>query len=489
MPAEPDTYHSAINSLLAEKMEIGFKHQRQAFLAEGNVRYRTRLNRLERAMTILIDRRDDFVEALNSDFGSRSPHQSLLTDIVASLEPFKFAKAHLRRWMQPEKRKVSMPLGMMGTEAWVIPQPMGVVGLVSPWNFPVQLTFAPLAGILAAGNRVMIKPSQHVPATSELLKEVFTEYYDSSEVLVITGDVEASRIFTSLPFDHLIYTGNAYAAKEIIRRSADNLTRLTLGLGGKSPVVIGRGGPLWQPARRIMMGKLINAGQACLAPDYLLLPRGKVEEFIECAEVAIAKMFPTLLDNSDYSSIISERHYLRLQSHLEDARTKGGTVVTVNPEKEDFVGQKHYKMPPSFVIDPHETMNVMKGEIFGPILPIKEYDSLDEAILYINSHARPLAIYYFGNDQREEDELLDRTVSGTLVFNDVGSQIAQEDLPFGGVGGSGQGCYRGKEGFLNFSHRKSVFRQSKMDVAKRNGIVPPWNNSKFAYLIKRMLRR
>lgn len=485
----PATDNLAMNQVITEKIRLAFNHQRQSFLAEGEVSFRTRINRLDRAINILIDRHQDFFEALNDDFGYRSPYQSLLTDLGLSIESLKFAKSRLRQWMQPQKRKVTLTLGLFGAEASVIPQPVGVVGLISPWNFPVQLIFGPLAGILAAGNRVMIKPSEHAPATAELIKEVFIDNYDSSEVTVVTGNIEIARAFSTLPFDHLMYTGNGYSARQIIRQSADTFTKLTLGLGGKSPVIIGRGGPLWQPARRIMMGKLINAGQACLAPDYLLLPRGKVEEFIDAAQVAITKMFPTLLDNPDYTSIISERHYMRLQSHLDDAKNKGGTIFTVNPGKEDFLNQKHYKMPPSFVIDPHDSMNVMQGEIFGPILPIKEYDLLEEAIHYINQRDRPLAIYYFGRDQREERQILNRTVSGALVFNDVANHIAQEDLAFGGVGASGQGRYKGKDGFLNFSHLKSVFRQSKLDVAKMTGMEPPWSSSKFGHLMKRIIRR
>ena len=479
---------TTILGIVSAKADMILKQQRRSFLAEGEVTARVRIDRMSRAIGLLVDHQSKLVEAVNADFGHRSPHQTLLTDIAASIAPFKHAKYHLKRWMKRQKRNISLPLGLFGTKAWVEYQPVGVVGLISPWNFPIQLTFGPLASILAAGNRVMIKPSEYTPSTSELLKELIADIYDPNEVTVITGGAETGQIFSELPFDHLMFTGSGATGRNVMRAASERLVKVTLELGGKSPVIIGRGAPPWISTKRIMMGKLLNAGQVCLAPDYVLLPRGKAEEFIDTAQKTVASMFPTLLNNPDYTSIINEHHYQRLQYYLEDARYKGGTVIELNPANEDFSQQPHYKMPPTLVLNPHDAMDLMQNEIFGPILPIKQYDLLDEAIHYINKNDRPLAVYYFGNDTREENRVLSGTVSGGLVFNDVVAHVIQEDLPFGGVGPSGQGCYKGKDGFLNFSHQKAVFRQSSLDVAKLGGVVPPWP-PKLTRIIQRMIRR
>lgn len=479
---------TTILDIVTEKVNLVLNQQRRSFLAEGEVTARTRIDRINRAIGILVDHQDKLTEAVNADFGHRSPQQTLLTDIATSIAPFKHARYHLKRWMKRQRRNVDLPLGLFGTKAWVEYQPVGVVGLISPWNFPIQLTFGPLASILAAGNRVMIKPSEYTPATSELLKELIADIYDPNEVTVITGGAETGQIFSTLPFDHLMFTGSGVTGRSIMRTASERLVKVTLELGGKSPVIIGRGAPPWISTKRIMMSKLLNAGQVCLAPDYVLLPRGKVEEFVDTARKTVANMFPTLLNNPDYTSLINEHHHRRLQHYLEDARYKGGTVIELNPANEDFSQQPYHKMPPALVLDPHDAMDLMQNEIFGPILPIKQYDLLDEAIHYINKNDRPLAVYYFGNDTREEERVMSGTVSGGLVFNDAVVHATQEDLPFGGVGPSGQGCYKGRAGFLNFSHQKAVFRQSGLDVAEMAGVVPPWG-SKLMRLMHRMIKR
>lgn len=472
-----------------DSMALTLKRQRRSFLAEGEVKYKTRISRIERAINLVLSQQERLMEAMNSDFGHRSTHQSLITDIAASIGPLRFAKKHLRKWMKPEKRSVEMPLGLLGTKAWVEHQPLGVVGLISPWNFPVQLTFGPLAGILAAGNRVMIKPSEYTPATSDLMREILADVYDTNELTVVTGDAGIGQAFSSLPFDHLMFTGSGATARYVMYAAAEHLVPVTLELGGKSPVIIGRGVSLWLSAERIMLGKMLNAGQVCLAPDYVMLPRNQIEPFVDAARQSVHRMFPTLLDNPDYCSIINEHHYYRLQGYLEDARNKGATIIEINPADENFGQQPYYKMPPTLVLDVNDSMQIMQDEIFGPILPVKEYDLLEEAIGYVNDHARPLALYYFGMPGKEERQVLSQTTSGGVTLNDVIMHVSQEDLPFGGVGPSGMGAYKGRDGFRNFSHRKAIFRQSKLDVAKLAGITPPWDDSKFSFMIKRMVKR
>lgn len=476
-----------IYDIARRKMLVTLEHQRNRYLAEGAVKIKRRIHRIERAIRLLINNQDRLLEAMNADFGYRSSHQSLLTDIAASVTPLKFALAQLRKWVKPHVRSIDLTLALAGAKGWVEYQPLGVVGLISPWNFPVQLTFGPLASILAAGNRVMIKPSEYTPATSSLMQELIAETYDEDEVTVITGDAITGQIFSSLPFDHLMFTGSASAARQVMHSAADNLVPLTLELGGKSPVIIGRGAAAWTSASRIMFGKALNAGQICLAPDYVLLPHEKLDTFVELAQKVAQEMFPSLLNNPDYSSIINDHHYRRLQDYIEDARQKGANIIEINPAQEDFTKQPHNKMPITLITNTHDHMHVMRDEIFGPILPIKQYKELDDAIAYVNQRPRPLALYYFGTDKREEKEILKRTTSGGVVFNDVVTHFSQENLPFGGVGQSGMGAYKGRDGFENFSHKKAVFVQSKFHVMKKAGLLPPWG-TKSLYFIKRALR-
>ena len=471
-----------------EAMLAILDRQRSAQVADSPVPAQVRADRIDRAIGLLVDHADRFAEAMREDFGHRSVHQSMFTDIAGSIGPLKHARRHLAKWMQPEKRKAEMPFRLVGARARIEHQPLGVVGIISPWNFPVQLTFGPLAGVFAAGNRVMIKPSEFTPHTSELLRELFAGAYDETEVAVVTGGPAVGAAFSSLPLDHLLFTGATSVARHVMRAAAENLVPVTLELGGKSPVVIGRSADLQLTTDRLMMGKMLNAGQICLAPDYVMVPSERIDEFVESSRRSVARMFPTLLENPDYTSIINDRHHERLLGYIEDARAKGANLVELNPAGEDFRQQEHRKIPPTLILDPSDEMQVMQDEIFGPLLPVRKYESIDETIDYINEHDRPLGLYYFGRDGSEERQVLDRTTSGGVTVNDVIMHVAQEDLPFGGVGPSGMGSYHGVDGFRTFSHRKSVYSQAKLDLAKLAGIAPPWND-KFMKMLRGQIKR
>jgi coniferyl-aldehyde dehydrogenase len=458
-----------------EQMQAVLDRQRAAYLAEGVVSTATRADRIERAINVLKKQESRLVEAMSTDFGHRSEHQSLFTDIASSIGPLRHAQANIDKWRKPEKRKVGpFPLNILGAKARVEYQPLGVVGLISPWNFPVNLTFGPLGGILAAGNRCMIKPSEYTPATSEVMAEGIREEFSAEEIAVITGGPQTGGDFSGLAFDHLLFTGATSIAKHVMRAASENLVPVTLELGGKSPVVVGRSADIDKTADAIMAGKMMNAGQICLAPDYVFVPTERMRDFVASSERAVAKMFPTLLDNPDYTSVVNERHYERINGYLDDAREKGAEVVEINPANEDFRQQPHHKIPPTLVLNPTDDMAVMQEEIFGPVMPVKTYEQVDESIDFINHRDRPLGLYYFGEDGGEQERVLNHTTSGGVTVNDVIMHISQEDLPFGGVGPSGMGSYHGHDGFKTFSHAKAVFKQTKVNVAEMAGLRPPY---------------
>ncbi|MFM8353377.1 MAG: coniferyl aldehyde dehydrogenase [Gammaproteobacteria bacterium] len=466
---------TAMPEVSAEAMRERLAAQRAAWLAEGLPSAAVRKDRPARAIGLLKSHGDQLVEAMRADFGHRSVHQSMMTDIAGSIGPLRHAQQHLETWMRPEKRKVGpFPLNLLGARARVEFQPLGVVGVISPWNFPVNLTFSPLAGILAAGNRCMIKPSEFTPATSAVMAEIFPTAFDDNEIAVITGGAATGAAFAALPFDHLLFTGATSVARHVMRAASEHLVPVTLELGGKSPVVIGRSADLAQTAGAIMAGKTMNAGQICLAPDYVLVPEERVDDFVDAANRAVMRMYPTLLDNPDYTSVINQRHYDRLQGYLTEARARGTRVVEINPAGEDFRQQPHHKMPPTLVVDPDDDLALMQDEIFGPILPVKRYRDVGAAIDFINERPRPLGLYYFGRDGAEENTVLTRTTSGGVTVNDVVMHVAQEDLPFGGVGPSGMGSYHGLDGFRTFSHARAIFTQSRINVAELAGLRPPF---------------
>jgi coniferyl-aldehyde dehydrogenase len=447
------------------RMRDVLARQKQANIKDGPPSAAKRIEWLDKAIALIVDNQEAIAEALREDFGHRSVHASLFTDVAGSIGPLKHAKAHLKQWMKREKRKVTPAiLGLFGAKAYVEYQPKGVIGVISPWNFPFNLTFTPLAGIFAAGNRVMIKPSEYTPRSSELMARMFRSAYDETEVAVFAGGPEVGAAFSKLAFDHLLFTGATSIAYHVQRAAAENLVPTTLELGGKSPVIVSKTADMDLAAKRVMNGKTMNAGQICLAPDYMLVPKEKIGAFVSAATSAVSTMFPTLKDNPDYTSVINQRHYDRLMDYIDDAKAKGAEIVEINPAKEDFRQQPFHKIPPTLVLNPTDDMKIMKDEIFGPLLPVKSYDSVDEAISYVNDHPRPLGLYYFGSDSAEQEGVLTRTTSGGATVNDVIMHVAMEDLPFGGVGPSGMGAYHGIDGFRTFSHAKAVFTQAKSDI-------------------------
>ena len=467
----------------AQRMAEVLRRQKAMHIRDGAPTAAQRIERIDRAIAVLIKHEAAIVKALTEDFGSRAEAVSGITDIGASLGPMKHAKAHLQAWMKTEKRKTTPAiLGFLGAKAEIRYQPKGTIGIISPWNFPVNLTYAPLAGVLAAGNRAMIKPSEYTPATSEVMAQMFAEAFDEEEIAVFPGGPDVGQAFSDLPFDHLVFTGATSIARHVMKAAAANLVPVTLELGGKSPVILGKSADYATSAARIMAGKTMNAGQICLAPDYVMAPADQVASFVKEATGAVTAMFPTIKDNPDYTAVIAERHYERIKGYVEDARAKGAQIVEINPAGEDFSQQEHRKIPPTLILNPTDEMKVMQEEIFGPVLPVLTYKSVDEAIAYVNAHDRPLGLYYFGDDAAEEAKVLTNTTSGGVTVNDVIFHVAMEDLPFGGVGPSGMGSYHGVDGFREFSHRKSVYRQIKKDLAPMKALRPPYGAGVKAFL-------
>ncbi|MCP5432636.1 MAG: coniferyl aldehyde dehydrogenase [Alphaproteobacteria bacterium] len=445
---------------LAEALTL----QRRAQLREGPPDAATRIGRLTRAIAILVSHADAFAEALAADFGHRSRDQTMLTDIAGAIASLKYARAHLKAWMRPDRRAVEFPLGLLGARAEVRHEPKGVVGIISPWNFPVRLAFSPLAGALAAGNRVMIKPSELTPATSGLMARLVGEAFDRSEVAVCPGGPDVAAAFSRLPFDHLLFTGSTTVGRKVMSAAAENLVPVTLELGGKSPAILGRGADLARAASSIGLGKMLNAGQICLAPDYVLAPREAVRPFVAALGDAVAAMFPTLKDNPDYTSVIDARHHERLKGYVAEARARGREIVEINPGKEDFSQQPARKMPLTLILEPDDDLAVMREEIFGPVLPVKAYSTIEEAIAFVAARDRPLALYYFGPDAAEREQVLGHTASGGACVNETLLHESMDDLPFGGIGASGMGAYHGPEGFRTFSHARAVFHQARIDA-------------------------
>lgn len=458
-------------------MQSVLEKQRTAFTAALPEPLSVRRDRIDRAIALLIDTKDDFAKAVSADFGHRSTEQTLMTDIMPSVSAMKHAKKHFEAWSRGERRKPTFPLGLIGAKADVVYQPKGVVGVLAPWNFPIGMVMVPMAGILAAGNRAMIKPSEFTERVSEVFAEAVPKYFAEEEMAVFTGGVEVGTAFSKLAFDHMIFTGATSVGKHIMRAAADNLVPVTLELGGKSPTIIGRSADKTKAGQRVALGKMMNAGQICLAPDYLLVAKDQEIEMIEGVKAGVSALYPKLLHNDDYTSVVNGRNFDRLQGYLADARDKGAELIEVNPGSEDFSSSNGHKMPLTIVRNVTDDMKVMQDEIFGPILPVMTYSSIDEAIDYVNDHDRPLGLYYFGQDKAEEQKVLARTISGGATVNDVLFHNAMEDLPFGGIGPSGMGNYHGADGFKTFSHMRAVYRQPGMDVAGLAGFKPPYGKA------------
>ena len=469
-------------------MQSVLESQKKHFIKEGSPSIELRVDRLNRLKSLIMDNRYDLVDALNEDYGNRSKNTSIMTDAYSIIPDINNAIKNIKQWTSPKKRSSNFPFGLLGAKSYVRHEPLGTVGMISPWNFPVNLTFKPLAAIFAAGNQVMHKPSELTPLTASLIKELCDKAYDENEFATFLGGPEVGEAFTKLHFDHLLYTGSGNIGKHVMQSASQNLVPVTLELGGKSPVVIGKSADMKVSAKRIMFGKTLNAGQICLAPDYVIVHKDKKEEFISEAEIAIKDFYPTIKDNDDYSSIINERHFNRINSLIQDAKDKGAHINEINPSNEDFSQQQFYKIPPTIVTNTSDDMKIMNEEIFGPVLPVIEFDDLDDALSTINLKDRPLGLYYFGTDKSEESQIMNKTSSGGVTINNVVGHIQQKDLPFGGVGPSGMGRYQSYDGFKNFSNPRAFYKDVGFKFDKLfDGIRPPYTKS-IENLLKSLLK-
>jgi acyl-CoA reductase-like NAD-dependent aldehyde dehydrogenase len=459
------------------ELKASFEHQRASPEIPSLAARRDLLDRLER---LLRDNGESIAAAIAKDFGVRSRHETQLAELFPSLEAIRHARRHVARWMRPERR--STGLWFLPARSQVLYQPLGVVGIVVPWNYPLYLAIGPAVSALAAGNRVMVKMSESVPATGELLARLVAERFDPASLTVVNGGPEVARAFCALPFDHLLFTGSTAVGRQVMRAAAENLTPVTLELGGKSPAILGRDFPIAKAVERILFGKCLNAGQTCIAPDYVLVPEERIEEFVSEVRRSFPTLYPHLRENPDYTAIVNARQKARLEACLADAVAKGARWVELNPSGETLAGS--LKLAPGLLLGVNDTMDMMRQEIFGPFLPVVGYRDLGEAIAYVNARPRPLALYVFDHDGRAVDRVLAETVSGGACVNDTILHVAQDDLPFGGVGASGMGRYHGHEGFRTFSHAKAVFRQSRWNGVRL--FNPPYGK-RFEALAKLLL--
>ena len=462
-----------------DAMRAAFERQRAACLRDPHPSVAYRRAQLEHLAAAIKAARPEIEQAISTDFGHRAPQETALAEIFTLLEAIRYTARHLEHWAKPERRAVSF--WHRPGYARLYKQPLGVIGIIVPWNYPLYLAAGPLVSALAAGNRAMVKMSEFTPHFGALWARLVADRFPAEEISVINGGVEIAEAFTRLPFDHLLFTGSTRVGREVMRAAADNLTPVTLELGGKSPAIVCDDYPLALAARRILYGKCTNAGQTCVAPDYVLVPAAKVPAFIGAARETVTGFFPTLASD-DYTSIASERQYARLAAYLDDARAKGATLHPLHAEPSDPVTRK---LVPTALTDVTSAMQVMQDEIFGPILPIVPYGGLDEAIAFVNARPRPLALYAFSDDRATIDRLLSVTASGGVTVNDTMLHVAQDALPFGGVGASGMGVYHGREGFDAFSKLRGVYYQRRF-----NGLPwlqPPYGE-RFSRLIRLMLR-
>ena len=455
------------NQQQINQLDATFALQRAAFAANPMPSAEQRIQWLKSLSELLTEQQDALIAAISRDFSNRSADETLLAELMPSLHGIHYASRRIRKWMKPSRRSVG--LQFMPAAAKVVYQPLGVVGIIVPWNYPLFLAIGPLTGALAAGNRVMIKMSESTPATSQLVKDLLARVFPEDLVSVALGEAEVGMAFSKLPFDHLLFTGATSIGRHVMRAAAENLTPVTLELGGKSPAIVSADVPLEHAAERIAFGKTLNAGQTCVAPDYVLVPRDRVDGFVSAYRDVVQRFYPQLKDNPDYTAIINERQLQRLKGLLSDAESQGAKVINLYPEAQGR------RLPHAVLLDVNDQMSIMQDEIFGPLLPIVPYDTLEQAFAYINQRPRPLALYYFGYNKAEQQRVLEQTHSGGVCLNDTMLHVAQDDMPFGGVGPSGMGHYHGHEGFKTFSHAKGTFIKQRFNAARM--IYPPYGKA------------
>lgn len=463
-----------------ETLAQRFSALRAAYAREPVPVWSARAARLTTLRTMLREHRAALAQAIDADFGGRPRQETDLLELFPSLGGIGHALAHGKRWMR--RRRQWAGLWFLPARTALVPQPLGVVGIIVPWNYPLYLAVGPLTDALAAGNRVMIKLSEYTPRFGELFAELIARYFPPDQITVVNGDAEVAREFSALPFDHLLFTGSTAVGHHVMRAASEHLTPVTLELGGKSPAIIGPGARFSNAVERILAGKLLNAGQTCIAPDYVLIPRERQNEFVTEATRIAQRLYPRPADNPDFASIISPRHFSRLQGLHDDALSQGAMAHLLSA---DTPQADRRRLPPVIYTGVSDTMRLMQEEIFGPLLPLVPYDSLDEAIAYVNAHARPLALYVFDDDRHRVDQVLTQTVAGGVTVNDTLLHIAQDTLPFGGVGASGMGAYHGYDGFLAFTKMKPVFYQARFNGM---GLLSAPYGKRFAAMLRLLLR-
>ena len=465
-----NTATQASREVIVASLKATLDAQKSAWLADPMPDREQRIQDLKALAKLIGDHQDAIVQAISDDFGNRSSTETLFYEILVVLDGIKDTIKHLKKWMKPQKRKVQHSM-YPGAKNRLIPQPLGVIGVIVPWNFPANLTFAPLTSIFAAGNSAMVKLSDRSTHFARLLKRVIPDYFPETKLSVFEDTQQIGPDFSALPFDHLLFTGSGQTGRAVMRNAADNLTPVTLELGGKSPAVVGDDFSIQTAAERLMYWKLANAGQICTTVDYLFLPENKVDEFVEIAGNLVKQRFPDL-QSSDYTSIIDETSYQRLWATVEDARGKGATVINLAPGGEG--DGKLRKFPPHILLNVNEDMQIMQRETFGPLLPIMTYRNKEDVARYINSHDRPLALYPYTKNAELRDYLINNVMSGGVSVNNCLLHVGQHDMPFGGVGASGMGHYHGYEGFITFSKLRPVYYQGPIDALKM--FMPPYNN-------------
>jgi coniferyl-aldehyde dehydrogenase len=443
--------------------------QKSAFSKDPYLSAQTRIDDLVKLKAVIIEHQEALVQAMSKDFGCRSVDDSKIGDLMPTIMGINYAIKHIKKWMKPSKRHVSVLF--QPAKAFVMYQPLGVIGIITPWNYPIFLSLGPLTTALAAGNRAMIKMSEFTPATNDVIKSMLGKIFNNDKVAVINGGPDTAAHFSNQPFDHLIFTGSTRVGKIVMAAAAKNLTPVTLELGGKSPTIIDDEIDIKDAVSRFILGKTFNAGQTCVAPDYILCPAGRVDELKQTISKQFCKMYPSVANNKDYGGIINDAQLQRLSQWLSDAKAKGAILTTLGSDSEQECIAAG-KIPLTLVNNVNDDMLLMQEEIFGPLLPIVSYNDLDEAIAYVNERPRPLALYLCSHDANTQQKVLERTHAGGVCLNDAAMHVAQDDMPFGGIGPSGMGHYHGHEGFLTFSKAKSVFKKGKINTA--SNAFPPY---------------
>ena len=461
-----------LSSTAPEQLTSLLAAQKKAFVGAGHVSAELRRERIQRVIELLVRFQQPLVEAMDADFGGRPQGFSLMNDVLGSLASLKYARDHLEHWVADEPRQVFAPYDQLGAKAWVMHQPKGSIGILGTWNAPLFTLLSPLACVLAAGNRAILKPSEVVPRTADVLAGAFAELFDPLEIDVVTGDAELAQVFTAQAFDHLVFTGSTAVARSVMRNAAQNLVPLTLELGGKSPVIISRSADLAKAAFSIAVAKANNGGQICINPDVVYVPREQMEDFLGLLGAAYSELLPATDANPDVVAVVNDRHLQRIEGYVQDARQRGARVERFPRALE--VDALTRRRPLQVVINPPRDSLILQEEIFGPALVLLPYEQLDRALADIHSRERPLALYYFGQSEEEQRHVLQNTISGGVSINDVMMHAALHDAPFGGIGASGMGHYHGREGFLEFSHMRTVYKAAAHDPRREWGLLPPY---------------